>query len=165
MALMAVLLAVGLAWVAHGHPVHPGWAGLVVVPMGWAAGLRFRIPKLVFLGFVGLVGLAASGAVGGNLPLGLGVLGLALLAWDGSAFRGGQDRGSAARRLRRSVLVVCTGLALAFAASLLRFSLNFWVLLGGLVFAWLALWAWLREVSHSSGGNANGNRSTSGPTR
>lgn len=162
MALIFVLLAGGLAWVGQGHPLHPAWAGLALVPLGWAAGLRFGIRRLVGLGFVGLVALAAYCTMTGGILIGLGVLGLALMAWDGSAF---PMAANVPRQIFPSALVVGTGLALTFAFSIPRFSLNFWALLGGLLLTGFVLWAWLREALQPPGGKANGNRSTSRPMR
>lgn len=105
---------------------------------------------------MGLVALAAYCAMTGGILTGLGVLGLALMAWDGSAFP---------MAILPSVSVVGTGLSLSFAFSIPRFSLNFWALLGGLLLAGFVLWAWLREALQPPGGKANGNRSTSRPMR
>lgn len=158
MALILVLLAEGLTWLGQGHPLHPAWAGLALVPLSWAAGLRFGLQRLVGLGFVGLVALAAYCTMAGGIPTGLGVLGLALMAWDASTFSMTED---VLKQISPSALVVGTGLALAFAFSIPRFSLNFWALLGGLLLTWLAIWAWLREAFQPPGGKANGNRSAS----
>lgn len=159
MSLVIVLFALVLGWLGQGRPAHPVWVSVLALPLLWASGIWLKRRAFLVLGFLGLVALAVLCAWSGNLLGGLGVLGMALFAWDHPSWR---VRGHG---FLWSVGVVGTGVALGVCVSFLRFSLNFWALMAGLVLVWWVLRAWAREIHGPHGGKANGNRSASGPMR
>ncbi|MEN3010031.1 MAG: hypothetical protein ABDI20_03465 [Candidatus Bipolaricaulaceae bacterium] len=167
--LLFAAAAVLFAWAAHGFPWDPRWAP-VLLPLGfWGAAALRRTRRGVHLGFLGLVALAGAMALAGSLEAGLGVMGLALMAWDSADLLGWRGEGRELRRVMgrgclRSALVAGTGCALGLAAARLRLRLPFWGLLGVVFLAWLAFWAWTRALQER-GGEARGNRSESGPMK
>ncbi len=168
MALIFALAAIALSWLGQGHPLQPAWT-LTILPLGlWLVGMSLGRRIFFFLGFLGLCALATECVFAGNVSIALGVLGLSLFAWDclPSYRLPHRDKKEKfvelCRVCRWSGLVVGTGVALAFAASFLRFFANFWAIVGTALLAWLFLRAFLREVVQ--GGETKGNRSTSKPT-
>lgn len=154
MALIFAWSAVFLAWAGNTFPTAVFWLSLLLPPLFWTLGYFLRRHAFWILGFVGLVGLAMELALVGKLLLGLGTLALAIFSWDFAefsrclSFEKKEMWRMKLRALRWSVGVIGSGLVLAVAASFLRFSLNFWVLLGALVFLWLLLRLWLREMQN-----------------
>lgn len=161
--------AVFLAWARAGFPRGPGWAVLLGPLLLWLLAALTRKPVFRALGFVGLVATAAVRAGGGDLPAGLGILALALVAWDAADLWGWRGAPRELRRvmgrgLLRAGLVAGLGAGLAWAAHGLRLRLPFWGLVGLLALAGLALGAWVRGVQ-GRGGAARGKRSTPSPTK
>lgn len=167
--LLFAAAAVLLAWSARGFPLDPRWAP-ALLPLGlWGAAALRRTRPWVHLGFLGLAALAGLLALAGPLEAGLGVMGLALMAWDSADLLGWRGEGRALRRAMgrgclRSALVAGAGCALGLAAARWRLRLPFWGLLGVVFLAWLALWAWTHALQER-GGEARGNRSESGPMK
>jgi len=163
MAVIGAVLAILLAWMGLGHPFQPIWALSLLSPIFWLMGIVLNRRIFVSLGFFGLLALSAQCSFSGNLSLGLGVLGLALFSWDSLAFflqrKGFLKMG---RAHLWSSLVIGSGVALGFAASILRFSLSFWILVGALALVWIFLRLLVQEIAQ--GRETNGNRSTSNPT-
>ncbi|MFN3347139.1 MAG: hypothetical protein ACK42E_04960, partial [Candidatus Bipolaricaulaceae bacterium] len=172
MPLVPVLLAwasLVISWGGHGFPTHPLWLLALVPLLFWIFAAHKKERRWLELGFVGLVFLAAASAARGAVAAGFGGIGFALLAWDSADllhWRGEKERlyGLAGRGLLRSGLAVGAGCILGFVAVRLRLTLPFWGLVGVLASVWLGLWAWTHSVQRR-GGEANGNRSESGPTR
>lgn len=165
MALIGAVAIFVLAWISRGHPLQPVWA-LSLLPLAfWLFGLVFRRGFLLSLGFFGFLALSVECVFSGYLPLGLGVLGLALFSWDSAAFFYQREKikvpGASWRGLW-SAIVVGTGVGLGFSASLFRLSLNFWALAGALALLFLLLRALVKEMIQ--GRETKGNRSTSDPT-
>lgn len=162
MALIGAILAVLLAWIGQGRPLAPAWALAFLPVIFFSAGVALEKRVFSALGFFGLASLAMACTFHGDLAIGLGVLCLALFTWDclpvhrfPSSERPKFFGGS--RAWLWSGGVVGTGLALAFAISFVRFSVNFWALVGAAFLAWFTLRTIVRELVH--GGKANGNRS------
>ena len=169
MALIFAWSAAFLAWAGNGFPAAIFWLSLLLPPLLCTLGYSLRRHAFLILGFVGLVGLAMELALVGELIFGLGTLALALFSWDFAEFsRYPSFERKALARLKLRALgwsagAIGSGLVLAVAASFLRFSLSFWVLLGGLVLLWLLIRLWLREMQKLYGAESKGKRSLSGP--
>jgi len=170
MALIFAWSAAFLAWAGSAFPTAVFWLTLLLPPLFCTLGYFLRRQVFWILGFVGLVGLAMELALVGKFLLGLGTLALALFSWDFAEFSrypSSEEKEIWRMKLRAlcwSAGAIGSGLVLAVAASFLRFSLNFWVLLGALVFLWLLLRLWLREMQNLYGAEAKGKRSLSRPT-
>jgi len=171
MALIFAWSAAFLAWAGNAFPTAVFWLALLLPPLFCTLGYSLHRHAFWVLGFVGLVGLAMELAVSGKLLFGLGTLALALFSWDFAGFS--RYFPSEKREMRRIKLrawgwsagAIGSGLALAVGTSFLRFSLNFWIVLAGLVLIWLVLWLWLRELQKLYGAAAKGKRSLSGPMK
>ncbi len=171
MALIFAWSAAFLAWAGNGFPAAIFWLSLLLPPLLCTLGYFLRRHAFWILGFVGLVGVAIELALVGQLLFGLGTLAFALFSWDFADFsRYPAVEEKEMWRVKRRALgwsagAIGSGLVLAVVASFLRFSLNFWVLLGGLVLLWLLLRFWLREMQNFYGTEAKGKRSLSGPMK
>lgn len=162
--LLAALAAL-LAWAGAGFSADPLWTLAFLPSTLWLLAGLDRRPLWPRLGFLGLVALAGAVTAQGNLEIGLGVMGLTLLAWDSAGllhWRGDKRelQRVLVRGLVRSGAVAGIGIALGLAASRLRLAFPFWGLMGLMALVWLALWAWSRGVQ-GRGGAAKGNRSGS----
>ena len=163
MAVIGAVLTILLAWMGMGHPFQPVWVLTLLSPIFWLMGIALNRRALFSLGFFGLLALSAQCVFSGNLPLGLGALSLTLFSWDSLAFFLHRKKFLKLGRAHLwSSLIVGSGIALGFAASILRFSLNFWILVGALALVWVFLRLLIREMAQ--GRETNGKRSTSNPT-
>jgi hypothetical protein len=169
MALMLAGMGVLLAWLGGGRPLHSAWALASSIPILFGLGAAFRRPWMVSLGFVGLLALAGAWALAGRALLAVGVVGLALLAWDSLSWSRllPEQKRRGLREIfdlsRWSWLAIGLGVGLAVGASFLRVSLGFWGLVGLVLLFAVLLWAWIHTSLGDHGGKARGNRWTSAP--
>ncbi len=162
LAISVYLAGFGLAWgslaltsVTQAHELF--WTiPALVCPLAWIAGIVLRLPRLLTVGFYGVVGLAVWAALSGAFPAGLGAVVLSLLAWDAAGLAlwlAKADEVPDRARIWQALLLRACGLgligtAVALGFAQLGFSLPFWGLVGLLLAAWGVLVAFRLAVIH-----------------